>query len=63
MTYHPQVFRYSGQGQLINDDFCMTLTQEKPGAAVSHIILKHQLEALECQMAKSGTKLQGLSIK
>ena len=35
LTYHPQLFRYSGQGQLINDDFCMTLTEEKPGAVVS----------------------------
>ena len=35
LTYTPQLFRYTGQGQIVHDDFCITQVSSDPGSSVS----------------------------
>ena len=35
LTYSPQIFRYSFDGQVIHDDFCVTQVKSEPGTSVN----------------------------
>ena len=40
LTYSPQIFRYSFDGQVIHDDFCITQIKAEPGTSVSKLWLQ-----------------------
>ena len=35
LTYDPQIYRYTGLGQIVSQDFCFTIEEMKPGSIVS----------------------------
>ena len=35
LTYNPQIFRYTAEGQIVSSDFCFTIDKKKPGSIVS----------------------------
>ena len=35
LTYDPQIYRYTGKGQIVSQDFCFTIEEMKPGSIVS----------------------------
>ena len=65
LTYSPQIFRYSFDGQLIHDDFCITKVTAKAGTSVSFISKPHKIKKfifaqfqVKSELCKPGNKNQ-----